>query len=262
MADFAWSQASDQEPLLADTYRSTVASALTPFGLENAGEWETLRFYGSLSPVDRRRLLSAERLGFTSLSPPQTEALRRLLFSDASFYELESAHRPRLSEMDNICGPRFRPVETYLDEPTEVLSGGLPPNGFLEVKQSLRPAFTRRVAESSGERPGTFGLSTLALFASTLESLPLGRQQELVSSQGLSDLALCEERLFTVTFHVAPGIVLRKTLVETLAGTDRRRVSVQNLPADLQQLVEDRRRQLNLPAASSTPTTPNQTPRP
>jgi len=234
--------AANEDPMsngLAMTYITAFAPSLMQQGFGMGVNWNMLRLYGQLGSGQRQLVRSGQPIAFGSLSPAQSETVRKMLFGTESNLQVISGEpkKPQLRMMDMMMGfARGRGGTSYKQEPTEIMPNGLPPQGQIQV-QVTETQFAIQVTKDNRPTPmiGAIGAEELALLRFFSEDARMAAMMS--EAPEFNRLRVGNRVMMDFTFVVAPDVVAKHSLIDdSEPGTQL--YTMQNLPEKLNAEVE------------------------
>jgi len=210
-------------------------------GMAGTVNWDMLRFYGSLSTLQRKNLVDGSKMTFSQCTPAQLASVRQMAFGPDEALEAEdpNAKKPDF-EMPQIWRRLFSAAAggDYRTEPTEVMPNGLPSEGYVELH------FTNEtIAKPAGNLPAMFGNAVLG--ADELALLKMFRESESMQQfaammPNIEEMRLGQRSIYEFKFTVAQGVTMSHNLNDDRVDANGPIVKSANLPADFQKLIEQR----------------------
>ena len=210
-------------------------------GMSGSVSWDMLRFYGSLSPTQKKNLSEGGRLPFQQINPTQMAAVRQMAFGPDQTLHAEdpNAKKPDY-EMPAMWRQLFQRAAggDYRTEPTEVMPNGIPPQGYVELNLT-----TDVIAKPAGNVPAMFGSAILG--ADELAMLKMFRESESMAQFAammpqIEELKLGSRSVYEFKFTVAQGVTMTHVLNDDKMDPNAKAVKVANLPAEFTKKIEER----------------------
>jgi hypothetical protein len=210
-------------------------------------DWPMLRFYGSLGAQHRTALRQGGRVQFSSLTTQARTILTNMAFSSSAKIKSaakmkEQSQLPGFMQMfGGFMGGMMGGARDYTEEPTEVMPGGLPGAGAIEMTLASEP-----IARPEGSKTmfflafGALGADELAMFELMRESPEAEEAAQFFPAPGKVRLGVRDRMGFT--FWLSPEAGLTKTLLDDRVPKDAQVVEFTNLPADFKALIEARKK--------------------
>ena len=241
LAEYAQNSNSPMEDTSAMMYFMVFAPNAIQSGMGGMVNWNMLRFYGALAPMQRQNLLNGGRLPFGQFNPAQSAAVRQMLFGpdtgltaadpnkEKPVFELPSFVRTMI--MREIGGD-------FRTEPTEVMPNGLPPQGFVQLTLTQD-----NIVKPTGNVPAMFG--NAALGADELAMLKMfkempGMEQVASMMPNFDEVRLGERSVYEFMFTVAPGVSQEETLNDDRMTSKSPVVKMANLPANFVKRIDEK----------------------
>ncbi len=173
--------------------------------LINEGQdyWQMLRFYGRLSQSSRSTLGTTGKINLGSLSVAEKQSLEEITYGEFAELMPDDPNRDPWATFAEFSPDQDEsPTQDYREEPTEVAPSGLPSDGYLELKQRIRP-FAVGVAEGySSFLGGTgFGIENMAVLGKLRSR---SARQVATMDPSIPSLKLGTQTDMSFTLHLAP----------------------------------------------------------
>jgi hypothetical protein len=241
VAAYAQTSPSPYEDSFAMMYLMLFAPNAVQQGMQGMVDWNSIRFYGLLTPNQKQTLADRGRILFGNLSPAQQELVRRMAFGSGSDLRIQDPNAKPKSEqgfMEMMVGfMGARGGSDHRQEPTEIMPNGLPASGFLTGSLSVEPA-----AKAVGNDPLTafaaLGADELAMFRFFKEDPNMSMMAGMMPT--VDKVRLGERTTIELKFFVAPEVALERSLQDHRFPKDGPVVSINQLPADFQARIEQR----------------------
>jgi hypothetical protein len=241
-------------------YTALFAKAAFVNGLNGAENWDMLRLYGKLPQSQRQSLRSGAGLSVGSLSPE----LKALMAKFAFGYPVRlNVARPT----DTPVGPymafllRRRPTipVDYRDEPTEVMSDGLPGNATISLRTAeenfVMPV--RKGPDVTHGKLASLDADALAMLQYVKERPAV--RQDIGMIRDIGDVKLGNRRVLDFTFTFARGVTHSETLVDDTLPSNAPILTLATLPDSFKAMIQARLaalRKENLYRAQGVPERP------
>lgn len=207
------------------------------------GDWNVLRVYGLLSPSQRDALKRGDRVMFGTMMSAQQAATRTLLFSPEAklLTQADADARKKLEESNPMFTfmSMWMPAmgRDYKTDPTEVMPGGLPMQGWIQGSVVDEMMVTISSSESKNDELkmlGAIGASELAAIQSFLQMA----QDEMPAIPKLDRFRPGRRMVLTLKFNVATDVFLSDKLVENRLPKNTKAVPYDQLPSEFREIVD------------------------
>jgi hypothetical protein len=209
-------------------YLVMMVPGIFSFGSFGFPDWDLLRFYGSLAPMQLRSLSEGGLLSVGQMNNEQRAILNRIVFGSGSKLR---AKRKGVPESDFDFMGMFRGMFSsdvdFLDEPTEALPRGLPSEGALSL--AVDADFYAKPVVADGESQAIFG----ALGSEDLAFLQMVQEASPDSSASLPkfDQVRIGERLnYNFAFALGPNLGVTGKLSDNKPANGAAVASMKSLP--------------------------------
>lgn len=224
-------------------------------GAERQGQWDVLRFYASLTAMQRKAFASAQALTVSSLTPQQRAILTKIVFYAIEQDGEESENAPAellVPDSQDIAGvaipaqnvaPEMSLFSPQGRESTEVLPDGLPWEGLVRLGVANADAIrsgSPTMFESDGlnaDSIAMYNADSIAMYLAMREKPDLsGFADE--DGPNLKDLRLGQRTTYTFNFALDSKYTIRRVLTDT-AFTDPKHYSLETLPAPIKKQIDE-----------------------
>lgn len=236
--DLAAYAAKNEPPTLASIampYFVTYVSGATRF-MMGGNDWQMLRLYAMLGPSARQTLAQGASISLAALGPSASELVRRMAFGPEARLDVKRADQaPRDPWLEMIADYLPMPQVDYLDEPTESLANGIPPDAVIEMTVVKEPVAL----------PLNDGGAPLRLFgALSSTDMAMMRAAMLADEDGAAGMfkrvKMGSQQKFQIRVRLTPQVGLRAELRDPSIEADAPAIDVAKLPAEFEKLVADR----------------------
>jgi hypothetical protein len=228
IAAFAEKNPSPVASLMSAIFVNILAPGALTKGADPGACWHLLRIYSQLPPTVQRDLADGreqtERL--STFSSSQFEEVNGLVFGPSPTFEVTKVAAP------SSTGEDLQPESDYTDEPTEVLTSGIPASGMLKITVKQDRFFAPVIA---GQKEG----AVLRL----MSVQDVARAKWIQSDPRFSDVAARMPRyigyrigsrsVYTFHFDYGNGVSSSSTLNDNLLPKNSPMIPVDELPDDL-----------------------------
>ena len=245
IADFA---AANEDPLsngIAMTYLTAFAPSLMQAGFGQGMNWKMLRLYGQMGPGQRQMMKDGKPMSFASLSPQQSETVRKMVFgTEANLQVVDpNAKKSGLRLMDTMFSfAGTQRSKSYKQEPTEVMPNGLPPQGQILVAVQ-KTQYALQMTKDGRPTPmiGAIGSEELAMLRYFSEDPRMAAAMS--EAPEFNRLRIGARTVMDFTFMVAQDVAAKHTLTDDQSpGTQV--YNLQNLPEDFNAEIEAKKKLL------------------
>ncbi|HJP83766.1 MAG TPA: hypothetical protein VJ835_09705 [Fimbriimonadaceae bacterium] len=241
LAAYAQRSNSPMEDQATFSYFMIFAPNAVQSGMGGQVSWDMLRFYGAMSPTQKRSLSEGGRLAIAQMNPTQTASLRQMAFGPETnlYAKNPNAKKPDFEMPSFLRGALFGQFGgDYRSEPTEVMPNGLPAEGYLEMKLTQD-----KVAKPTGNIPAMFGNAVLGpdelAMLKMFKEMP-GMEQAASFMPTIDEVRLGDRTVYDFTFTVADGVTLERSLNDDRMSANSPVYKMSNLPADFSKKIDER----------------------
>ncbi len=235
LADYAFHSLPPTSTPISMPYLVYSAPSALGGGMSGLQDWDMLRFYGSLSPAQRRQLGSGDALPFRELARSQRDLIARMAFGTNARLIVESPNSKTASDDGGFFAMvgKFMPKThaDYRDEPTEAMPNGLPVDGAVVVKSTPGSFVTVAGPDGTTNRMyGAMGPDELGMIQYLREEPALAQAAALMPK--FDRFRVGDRTTLEFNFMLMPGISIQHTLNNDLMGKNAPLVSLEQFPAD------------------------------
>lgn len=194
--------------------------------------WDMVRLYGTMSPLQRQSLVEGRRMNFRTLTSDQGEYVRRMLFGTGTHLSAAQEGKPEAQdEFDIAMGSLNNLAVDYRTEPTEVMPNGVPAAGWLDLKAT--DGFVVSPVTADGTTTGAMGAlgpDALAIFKYFSEDPKLAQVATMLPK--LDKVRRGKRVTLNYAFHVATGVSSHEVLHDDKLDKSGPILSLDSLPDD------------------------------
>ncbi|MFI5386847.1 MAG: hypothetical protein ACHQ50_12095 [Fimbriimonadales bacterium] len=212
-------------------------------GMMGMVNWEMLRLYGMLDSGQRQALRQGTRLQFGQLAPGQQTQVSKMLFGadEVLTVETQQPGRPKQDPLTELITSQIERYtggneSDYRSEPTEVMAGGLPANGYIVVNFSTEPVAQAQTMSSDFGRAAALGPMELGMLKFFKEDPSVSQLSGQIPT--LDDLKVGSRSVYNFSFYVAPLVSEKQQLNDDIIPKDAPVYKIANLPADFQKRID------------------------
>lgn len=220
-------------------YLAVFAQSVFGGGMMGLTEWNMLRFYNTMNPMQQKSMVDGLTISFGTLSPAQRALTQKVLFGAQAKIDTGPPKEDTVPFLDMMT--MFMPQRggDWRTEPTEVMPNGIPAAGNLVITGAAEPvAVPEKGTDEASmitEMMGALGPSELAFFK-LMKEMPnngmMGMEFEF------DRVRLGNRNNYKFSFHVAEGATVRKALSETVFDKNGKVVSMNDLNSDFKARIE------------------------
>ncbi len=200
--------------------------------MANIGQWDMLRFYGTLTTTQRSTLGKGGKIELGVLSPNQQRLVQRMVFTSASPVGLESPNQDTGdAEMDAKQLTAMQAEAVLLRESTNALPRGLDNRGYVSLTQKTEEVAIPNSMVNYGYGRG---LSADELGEAVgYQAYQANQGMDPAMNIDLKKLCAGRRNIYSFVFTLAPRIVVNQELVDM--RLDRSKVlSLESMSKDFQ----------------------------
>lgn len=242
IAEYAAKNGPPMESAVSSRYLMYFAPNALMSGMGAILDWDMLRLYGQLGQARRMALQRGEKFSFGAMAGEPGRTLGKMLFGTAAKLEAVDAKKPETQGgfFEMIAQFIPKPSVDYRDEPTEVMPGGLPAMGTIEVSvEDDNMAVIHGSGAAISRAFGALGADEIAMFKWMSEDANFG-QMAGESIPKIENVQVGERRVLTFTFRVGNGVVARRTLHDDRVDKNAKPVPMSALPPAFQAKIAKR----------------------
>lgn len=212
--------------------------------MSRQGNWEMLRFYGSLSPPQRQTMLNGRPLSVSNLSPLQRGILTKMVYYKTNSFgygggwgeEMDMATGPppdaeeEASPPDQDEEPEMMP---HISETTESLPNGIPNNGL--IRMSARQEQILQAGGGSMYDLGGSSVEGIAGYLAMKERPDLFPGDEY--TMDLKQIRIGQNTRYNFAFALAPKVEMRQSLTDTFFP-DKTTYTLETLPQEIRKQID------------------------
>lgn len=237
MADYAAVNPPIMETPVAMTSLMFVAPNAISMGMRGGQDWPMLRLYGLLGPAERDTLRQGRTLAFAGVPSKAQGILKQMVYGAGSRFQVgpepEQVGLPFMAMAASMMG---HDMETFKEEPTELLPTGLPAQGGISLK-SIAGHFV--MVDSKAGLAKFFG----AMGPEEYSMIKYFSEEPKMAGAGammpkMDKLKVGERDTLDFRLHLAPDVSQKHTLMDHRIGKDAATVGPDALPADFMAEVE------------------------
>ena len=210
------------------------------------GNWEMLRFYGSLSLPQRQSMIDGRPLSVANLSPLQRDILTKMVYYKTNSFGYggwgdEESHdaEESTSEAESEAAPPDEAVADQsefgpaMEETTESLPNGIPGNGYITLKAKQEQVL--RAGAGFMYEPGGTSAESIAGYLAMKERPDLFPGDEY--TMDLKQLRIGQNISYNFVFALAPKVQMRQSLSDSFFD-DKTSYTLETLPAAIRKQID------------------------
>ena len=210
------------------------------------GNWEMLRFYGSLSLPQRQSMINGRPLSVANLSPLQRDILTKMVYYKTNSFGYggwgdEESHdaEESTSEAESEAAPPDEAVADQsefgpaMEETTESLPNGIPGNGYITLKAKQEQVL--RAGAGFMYEPGGTSAESIAGYLAMKERPDLFPGDEY--TMDLKQLRIGQNISYNFVFALAPKVQMRQSLSDSYFD-DKTSYTLETLPAAIRKQID------------------------
>jgi hypothetical protein len=228
-----------QTPTIMPYFLTVIPGLLSMDMMSAPTTWETLGLFGSLGKSQRDTLMKGGRVPFSQLAGAQLANMKRMVYGPNNQIRETDDKESDSPFPFAFMGGAGAQRTTFRNEPTELLPNGLPPEGYVELKNEDQDMVTLAGEGAAMSRAfGAFGADEMAFFRMMLES---PEAAQAMGGMTFDKFRVGQRSRLTFFFYLAPKVFIRSSVNHDRLDPKSAVVGYDKLPERFKNEVKKRR---------------------